>query len=202
MCELAGEFPANVVCFYGRLPFYSTMMTAADYNCMPSLYEPHGGAFEGLVVPIARAVDGLAEQICPLNPGEAVRAFSDLWHSDSEACSGFLFREPPHHDTIEVLQALLTESPSPSSALFTAMRDALTETLRAAVNLRKDSLRKDDKEKHKKEHSRKEYARLVQAALQRQDSQDWSANLEAMLRLVDRARPVGRGSGAAAAQVG
>ncbi len=68
IAELQAEFPRNTAFVDGRISNFEALMQAADYNCMPSLYEPHGGAYEGTVVPIARAVDGLAEQICAWKP--------------------------------------------------------------------------------------------------------------------------------------
>ena len=57
------------------LNHYDTLMRAADYNAMTSLYEPHGGAFEGSVVPIVRLIDGLARQVNALEPtGAAFRS--------------------------------------------------------------------------------------------------------------------------------
>jgi hypothetical protein len=151
-------------------------MAAADYNCMPSLYEPHGGAFEGTVVPIARAVDGLAEQICPLDPSAEVRNFSDVWHARGETPAGFLFREPRScsNSVIEDLRGLLSESPSPSNGVFVGMRDALTPVLRRAVELRCGEPEL--------------YARLVQAAMQRQEESSWLANLGGMMALIEEAR--------------
>ena len=175
--QLEEEFPGNVAWVNERLRYFETLMKAADYNCMPSLYEPHGGVYEGTVVPIARAVDGLAEQVCGLEPqGEAFK-MNALWHKEDEAPTGFLFREPaaPQDDLmIRDLQELLSVSPSPENDLFIAMRDALSEALLKAIQLRL-------------KHPAK-YARLVCAAIEKQESTSWEANLKRMLLLMDEAR--------------
>lgn len=176
MLALQKEFPDNVVCTDGRIAYYSDLMRAADYNCMPSLYEPHGGAYEGTVIPIARAVDGLAEQICALAPkGEAAR-MNDLWHPSNEAPSGFLFREGGKTTIgrVKDLAALLSESPSPNNKLFKEMTAALTEVLLQAVELR---LKQPEK-----------YVELVLAAIEKQEGSSWEFNLGGMLALIEEAR--------------
>ena len=176
MRALAEKFKSNVVCLDGRLPYYRELMAAADFNCLPSLYEPHGGAYEGTVVPIARAVDGLAEQICPLDPSEDVRPISGVWHSRGELPTGFLFRESPTYSSsiTNDLKALLSESPSPDNDLFRGMKDALSKVLRQAVQLRR--------------HKPESYARLVCAALQKQGESSWLVNLGGMVALIEEAR--------------
>jgi glycogen synthase len=176
MQALAKEFPNNVACLDGRLTFFSEMMRAADYNCMPSLYEPHGGAYEGSVIPIARAVDGLAEQIRGLDPkGEAAR-MNDLWHPASEAPSGLLFREggKTTPGRVKDLAALLSQSPSPNNKLFKEMTAALSEELLQAVELR---LKQPEK-----------YAELVLAAIEKQEGSSWEVNLGGMQALIEEAR--------------
>lgn len=189
MRKLEKEFPSNVVCMDGRVSYYQTLMAAADYNCMPSLYEPHGGAYEGAVIPIARAIDGLAEQICALHPkGNAIK-MNTTWHAKDELPTGFLFRE---HDPVNPSQgitdltALVEESPSPENSIFIAMRDSLSELLRDATRLRLDEP--------------DAYARLVLAALEKQESLNWHQNLGGMIALVEEARTkrtVSQASGAA-----
>ncbi|PKO03204.1 MAG: hypothetical protein CVU43_03725 [Chloroflexi bacterium HGW-Chloroflexi-5] len=176
MQALAKDFPNNVACLDGRLQCFSEMMRAADYNCMPSLYEPHGGAYEGTVIPIARAIDGLAEQICALEPeGEAAK-MNDLWHPSNEAPSGFLFREGGKTTAGRVrdLAALLSQSPSPDNKMFKEMTAALSEVLLQAVALR---VNQPDK-----------YAELVLAAIEKQEGSSWEVNLGGMLALIEEAR--------------
>lgn len=176
MQTLAKEFPNNVACLDGRLQYFSEMMRAADYNCMPSLYEPHGGAYEGTVIPIARAIDGLAEQICALEPkGEAAR-MNALWHPANEAPGGLLFREggKPTAGRVKDLAALLSESPSPNNKLFKEMTAALSEALLQAVDLR---VKQPEK-----------YAELVLAAIEKQQGASWEVNLGGMLALIEEAR--------------
>ncbi len=175
MEKLAEEFPDNVACIDGFLSFFSALMGAADFNCMPSLYEPHGGAYDGTVVPIARAVDGLAEQICGRNPqGEAAK-MNALWHTPEEEPTGILFREPiamenlPHHE----LRELLTQSPTPWNWIFRSMCESLKDTLKEAVAVR---LQQPE-----------EYARLVLAALKKQQGTSWLVNLGGMVGLIEAA---------------
>lgn len=175
--KLQKEFPTNIAWTDGQLEFYGTLMQAADYNCMPSLYEPHGGAYEGTVIPIARAIDGLAEQICALNPrGEAAK-MDRLWHKKNDPPTGFLFREPLSND-LEQLTAdlvdLLGTNPSTDSALFKSMQNALSEVLVEAVRLRVD-------------HPER-YAELVMAAIEKQKSTSWEENLNGMLALIAKVR--------------
>lgn len=175
--QLEEEFPGNVAWVNERLRYFEILMKAADYNCMSSLYEPHGGVYEGTVVPIARAVDGLAEQVCGLEPqGEAAK-MNALWHNQNESPAGFLFREPAHTEEerlIHDLRELLSMSPSPENDLFLAMRDALSETLLKAIRLRL-------------KHPAK-YAKLVCAAIEKQESTSWEEHLKRMMMLVEEAR--------------
>lgn len=175
--ELAADFPRNVVCLDGLLPFYEQLMAAADYNCMPSLYEPHGGAFTGTVVPIARAIDGLAEQICPYEPSGVVAQIAALCeHNAMEKPSGFSYREPSCKDpaVLPDLAGLLRESLAPDNLTFRQMRDELSGVLLKAVNLR---------------HSQPlRYAELVLAALNKQGTLSWHQNLGGMQALVQAAR--------------
>jgi glycosyltransferase involved in cell wall biosynthesis len=189
--RLAEQYPSNVICEDGQLPYYEQLMAAADFNCMPSLYEPHGGAFEGTVVPIARAVDGLAEQICGLAPVGAAEVLNARWHSGAEEPAGFLFREsdptkgflfadgrkPVEQSLAQQLRALLETSPTPDNSVFRAMRDSLTDVLRRAIRVR---LERQD-----------EYARLVLAALDKQEGTSWHVNLGGMLALIEQARSPG-----------
>lgn len=177
IAELQAEFPRNTAFVDGRISNFEALMQAADYNCMPSLYEPHGGAYEGTVVPIARAVDGLAEQICAWKPRGRARRMNRLWHRRSEAPTGLLFREgglPSTPRRLRDLRALLSESPSPDNGLFSAMRDELTQTLRQAVDLRRNAP--------------EEYAALAMACLARQQAGTWQDNLNALLVLMEEAR--------------
>jgi glycogen synthase len=175
--NLQTDFPSNVVCLEGRINYFQDLMTAADYNCMPSLYEPHGGAYSGLVIPIARAVDGLAAQICAFNPGGEAAAINARWHSRFEEPSGFLFRENYDRSLAELendLRSLLTVSPSPQNYLFLKMRESLQAVLIAAIDLR---LNRTD-----------QYIKLVSAALNRQLNSNWYTNLGGMLALIEEAR--------------
>lgn len=170
------EFPDNVAFVDGRISNFEALMQAADYNCMPSLYEPHGGAYEGTVVPIARAIDGLAEQICAWHPRGRAWRMNRLWHKRGEAPSGLLFREGGRSasaERVRDLRALLSESPSPENRLFRGMRDSLSRVLLKAVDLRR---KRPD-----------QYAALSMACLARQQSSSWEDNLNALLALMDEA---------------
>lgn len=167
--ELQAAFPENIICSDQRIPCYGELMAAADYNCMPSLYEPHGGAFEGTVIPIARAVDGLAEQICPLEPNNEAARMASMWHAPEEAPTGFLFREKIPNPSPDDCKALLIENPPALNALFLAMVDALTLVVKQAVDVRQN------------DHD--QYARLVMAALEKQEKEGWKEHLEAVADL-------------------
>lgn len=172
--SLAARYPENVLWTDGPIPEYGKILRAAHFVAMPSLWEPHGAVFDGSPVPIARAVDGPAAQICAFEPrGEAAR-MNALWHSPFEEPSGLLFREPAGTGTPAEWRALLTESPSPDNPLFRVMRDSLTEVLGQAIDLK---LKRPE-----------DYARLVLGALQRQARSSWEANLGGMLALIEEAR--------------
>ena len=64
--RLCDEFPENCGWSDGRVPFFSQLMASGSFNVMCSLWAPHEAAFEATIVPIARAVDGLAAQVVPL----------------------------------------------------------------------------------------------------------------------------------------
>ncbi len=117
---LVEEFPDHVGYTNGRIEYYNTLMRAADYNAMSSLYEPHGGAFEGSVVPIVRLVDGLACQVNALEPTGHGLAINCIWHDPWELPSGLGFREPTTLTEVDDLRALLTGSFAPENATFRA----------------------------------------------------------------------------------
>ena len=171
---LVHEFPDRVYCTEGRIEYYDTLMCAADYNAMTSLYEPHGGAFEGSVVPIVRLIDGLARQVNALEPTGRGVPLNALWHDPWELPSGLGFREPTTPTEVDDLQALLTGSFAPDNLTFRAMVSAFAEVLTTAVSIRRD---------------RPEvYARLVQGALRAQMERDWLIQLGGILALVEEAR--------------
>ena len=175
--KLVQDFPNNAISYDGKIGFFNELMAGADYNCMPSLYEPHGGAFSGTVVPIARAIDGLAEQIRGASPTGQAHVINRLWHSEHEAPSGLLFRETPLPESTALradLRGLLCQSPAPDNDTFDAMVAGLSETLLHAVDLRLNRFA--------------EFARLVAAALEKQQGQSWLVNLGGMLALVEQAR--------------
>jgi glycogen synthase len=126
------------------------------------------------VVPIARAVDGLAEQICGISPKGIVKEINDRWHGIGEEPTGFLFREESIHSQSieEQFKSLLIGRPY--NSVFEAMRDSLAAVLREAVDLHMN-------------HDR-EYAHLVLASLNKQKLLDWEVNLNGMLGLIEQAR--------------
>lgn len=65
--SVCAEFPANAAWSDGRIDYFPALMSAASFNILCSLWAPHERAFESTIVPIARAVDGLAAQVCPLH---------------------------------------------------------------------------------------------------------------------------------------
>jgi glycosyltransferase involved in cell wall biosynthesis len=171
---LAQDFPAHVLATDGRLEYYDTLIRAADYNAMTSLYEPHGGAYEGAVVPIVRMIDGLA---CQVNPFEASGRAAQLaapWHDPWDLPSGLGFREPAGETEAADLRALLTGDFGPENATFHAIVASFAGALDAAVDLRRGRPR--------------DYARLVRGALHAQRGRDWLVQLGGILALVEEAR--------------
>ncbi len=174
--ELCEQFPENTAWSDGRIPYFSQLMTAASFNIMCSLWAPHEGAFQGTIVPVARAIDGLALQVCPFHPtGEAAR-MALLWHSSGKTPSGFTFREAPGDEDASVrdLRGLLVESPSPRNGTFWRMAASLSDALRNAVQIRKSQPLV--------------YGRLVLGALEEQMKRSWLLNLGGMLALIESAR--------------
>jgi hypothetical protein len=173
---LADAFPENVAWSDGRLPYYRALMNAVDYNCMCSLMEPHGGAFCGTVVPLARAIDGLAAQICAFRPTGPAAPLNALWHPPGEPACGLTFREeaPAGPQTERDLAELLTLSPAPANPTFVRMQGELSAALRLAVDVRQ---KQPDV-----------YARLVLAALRKQRAHSWEQVLGQVRTLVDAAR--------------
>ncbi len=135
---LVEEFPDRVCFTNGRIEYYETLMRAADYNAMTSLYEPHGGAFEGSVVPIVRLIDGLACQVNALEPTGLGRTLNAIWHDPWELPSGLGFREPATRTEVDDLWALLTGSFAPENSTFRAMVSSFAEVLATAVSIRHD----------------------------------------------------------------
>jgi glycogen synthase len=172
--ELAHDFPEHVYATDGRLDYYTTLMQAADYNAMTSLYEPHGGVFEGAVVPIVRLIDGLARQVNALEPVGRGAQINALWHEPWDLHSGLGFRELTTPTEVEDLRALLTGNFNPLNLTVRAMVSAFAEVLVKAVLLRRDRP--------------ETYARLVRGALRAQMGRDWLIQLGGILALVEEAR--------------
>jgi hypothetical protein len=174
IANLASSFPKHVFCTDGRLEYYSTLMRAADYNAMTSLYEPHGGAFEGAVVPIVRLIDGLTRQVNAFEPAGRGAQLNATWHEPWEPISGLGFRESTTSTEVEDLRALLTERHAPDNPTFRAMVSSFAEVLINAVSIRRD--RPDA------------YARIVRGALHAQIGREWLITLGGVLSLVEEAR--------------
>lgn len=174
--ELREEFRDHVCCLNGRISYYSALVTLADFNVMCSLWEPHGAAFEGLMVPIARAVDGLLAQVSAFEPSGLAKSLNDRCHTGCSP-SGFLFHEEVHEsDSVqkEQYESLLNESPSPNNYFFRSIVASLSDTLRQAIDIRL--------------HHEDVYANLVRGALLQQKSWSWKENFAMQLALVRDAR--------------
>jgi glycosyltransferase involved in cell wall biosynthesis len=172
--RLADQFPENVVWTDGRLPYYAALMNAVDFNCMSSLMEPHGGAFSGTVVPLARAIDGLAAQVCAYQPAGWAAVLNARWHAADEPANGLTYREERTEGAEGELRELLTACPVPANATFAGMRAALSAALRRAVDLR--------------QQRPLVYAGLVLAALRQQQSRTWPQVLTEVQALLHAAR--------------
>jgi hypothetical protein len=141
---------------------------------MCSLWAPHEAAFEATIVPIARAVDGLAAQVVPLIRSGLASELADLWHPATAPPSGLTFREPPSDRYEADLRELLEISPAPENETFRRMTNALSEALHFATHLR---LQRPE-----------EYAQMVRAAIRQQSVRSWLINFGGMLSLVESAR--------------
>jgi hypothetical protein len=172
--KLCDEFPENAGWSDGRVAFFPQLMAAGSYNLLCSLWEPHGGAFEATIVPIARAIDGLAAQVNPLIRSGPAGELAALWHAETALPSGLTFREEPPESYVDDLRELLEQSPSPPNLTSRHMAQALSATLSQAIEIR---LNKPG-----------EYARMVLGALRQQSLRSWLVNLGGMLSLIELAR--------------
>jgi hypothetical protein len=172
--ELCDEFPENAGWSDGRVPYYGQLMSAGSYNLLCSLWEPHGGAFESTIVPIARAVDGLAAQIVPLIRTGRAGEMADLWHAANVPPSGMTFREEPPDSYVRDLRELLEMSPIPRNATARRMAESLSAVLREAIDIRL--------------HQPQRYAQMVSGSIRQQSLRSWLINLGGMLSLVEAAR--------------
>jgi glycosyltransferase involved in cell wall biosynthesis len=175
IAAFAAQHPEAAAACTGRIPFFGDLMRAADLNVMASLWEPFGGAYEGTILPVARAIDGLASQIHAHAPSDLVRAITG---PDSAPPTGWLFREALMPSAHADLTSLLTAAvPTTRNATFAGIVDACAATLASAVAL------------HQK--SPLEFAGLVRNALHLQRTRTWQ-NYDRMVDLASMAR-VGRG---------
>ena len=151
-------------------------MAAGSYNLLLSLWEPHGGAFEATIVPVARAIDGLAAQVVPLERAGRAGEMADLWHAPAAEPSGLTFREEVPDSYERDLRELLEQSPAPLNATAGRMVEALSATLTQAIDIRLN-------------HP-EQFAKMAAAAVRQQSLRSWLINLGGMLSLVeaDRAR--------------
>ena len=173
IAAFCARHPKNAIAYSGRIPFFGNLMLAADLNVMASLWEPFGGAFEGIVLPVGRAVDGLASQIPAYEPINEAAAASAHWNG-GKAPTGWLFREPQQPSAFDDLRSLLSSAvPSIHNATYTAMTEACSEAIRNAVAV------------HQKQP--KKFAELVRNALDLQHKRSWR-NYDKMLALAAEAR--------------
>ncbi len=171
--RLVDEFPDHAGWSDGRIDFFPQLMQAGSYNILCSLWEPHGGAFEATIVPIARAIDGLAAQINPLNRDGRAGRIADQWHAETSLPSGLTFREEPSETYADDLRELLEVSPAPPNTTSRRLAQALASTLIHAVEIRRDRPL--------------EYARMVLGALRQQMRRSWLINFGGMLSLIESA---------------
>jgi Starch synthase catalytic domain len=172
--RLCQEFPDNCGWSDGRVPFFSQLMAGGSYNLLCSLWAPHEAAFEATIVPIARAVDGLAAQVVPLIRSGLAGDLAAMWHPHFAPPSGLTFRETPGDRYETDLRELLEQSPSPENETFRRMTAALSQTLRDATHLRIDQP--------------EVYAKMVLGAVRQQSVRSWLINFGGMLSLVEAAR--------------
>jgi glycogen synthase len=177
IAAFAARHPEAAAAYSGRINFFADLMHAADLNVMASLWEPFGGAYEGTVLPVARAIDGLASQIHPRQPSALVAAMAS---HNSAPPTGWLFREPHLPSAHADLNSLLTSAvPSIRNPTYAGIIAACATTLSEAVKLH--------------QNAPLEFAEIVRNALQLQRSRTWKS-YDRMLDLAAAAR-VARGLG-------
>ncbi len=168
----AARHPDCVAAYSGRIHFFGELMHAADLNVMSSLWEPFGGAYEGAVLPVGRAIDGLASQIQPHRPSAYVASLTK--HDPAVAATGWLFREPQLPSAYMDLNLLLTSAvPSIRNATYAAIADACTEAVSSAITTH--------------QQAPQEFASLVRNALELQRGRTWKT-YDRMVELVNAAK--------------
>jgi hypothetical protein len=174
--SVCAEFPANAAWSDGRIDYFPALMSAASFNILCSLWAPHEGAFESTIVPIARAVDGLAAQVCPLNRRGTAGALADRWHAPSAEPNGLTFRELAADDMQdrEDLMAVMNQSPVPLNPFVERLTESLADAIREAITMRTTEP--------------VTYGRLVRGTIRTQLKRSWDINLGGMLALVEAAR--------------
>jgi hypothetical protein len=169
--ELAEEFPDACSWSDGRLDYFDNLMRSADFNLLTSLYEPHGGALQSAVVPIVRAIDGLAVQIPSFEPSDSAFEMHKRWHGSNSEPAGFSYREPfdgSEATLVDLQQMILSSSPVSVATNLTAraMIASCEAEIRKAVEVWIGRP--------------KTYARLVCGAINAQTGRSWTMNYGAM----------------------
>lgn len=135
--NFCSEFPENAAFSDGRLSYFSDLFSAADFNFMPSITEPHGGCFQAAVVPIVRAIDGLAAQVCGFQPTGQAALLNRMWHG-SRPASGWTAREDAAISddlTAEELWGLVAGRPTMENPAFRRMTEAFANVTWQAVQI-------------------------------------------------------------------
>jgi hypothetical protein len=135
--RFCAEFPNNAACSDGRLPFFDDLFSAADFNLMSSMTEPHGGCFQAAAVPIVRAIDGLAAQVPGFKPTGRAALLNRMWHG-SRFPAGWSVREDTAESedaTAQELWQLATGRPDTTNPTFRRMIEALAKGIRQAVQI-------------------------------------------------------------------
>jgi hypothetical protein len=137
IASFCAEFPENAAYSDGRLPYFSDLFSSADFNFMSSITEPHGGCFQAAVVPIVRAIDGLAAQVCGFQPTGRAAFLNQMWHG-SRAPAGWSVREDAAASddvTAEELWQLVDGHATNENPTFRRMTEAFANATRHAVHI-------------------------------------------------------------------
>ncbi len=166
---LCGQFPQNADFSDGRIDFFNELLAAADFNLMPSLYEPYGGCFQGSAVPIIRSIDGLAVQVPGYEPTGAAAKLHRMWHGGRPGAGWSVREDLNGSDNVaaaHLREIVETEFPVDNPTIR-ALNEIFARTVtRAVLNQAKEP---------------EKFASLVLEGLRIQEARSWEFNYGGML---------------------
>jgi glycogen synthase len=166
--KFCADVPTHAAYTDKSIPFFNDLLMAADFNLMPSLYEPHGGCFQAAAVPVVRAIDGLAAQVPGYLPTGVAAALSQRWHQGVPA-AGWTVREEPQQSAeqaaTDIRQILSNDTPA-DNLTIQELSSRFADVLNHALNVR--------------ERQPEIFAAIVRETLRSQKQRSWEINYGGM----------------------